>query len=128
MTAGRKIVSVASVGYHNTWANPNFEDLERLRACVEGGDFKTVANHYFPLKQTAEAFVLLKSGNAVGKIVITISENADIEKEMALEQQSQDGEISVKSLPDDGLEPPVVMKGKDLMEEDEDKVQHNPFG
>ena len=35
VTAGRKIKSVASVGYHNAWANPNHTDLELLRQCIE---------------------------------------------------------------------------------------------
>lgn len=47
------------------WASPNASDLEKLRLCIEGGDMKTVANHYFPIKQAAEAFSLVRSGNSV---------------------------------------------------------------
>ncbi len=48
-----------------SWANPNASDMEKLRLCIEGGDMKTVANHYFPIRQAADAFALVRSGNSV---------------------------------------------------------------
>lgn len=75
ITAGRKIMSLKGPKYHNAWANPNAADLEKLRVCIEGGDMKTVANHYFPMKRAVEAFNLLKNENCLGKVVIIIKED-----------------------------------------------------
>ena len=83
VTVGRKIASVASVGYHNAWASVKQQDLEALRLLVEGGDFKSVANHYFPLAEALKAFELVRSGDCLGKVVVTIKDDkaADIERE-----------------------------------------------
>ncbi len=83
VTVGRKIASVASVGYHNAWASVKQEDLEALRLLIEGGDFKSVANHYFPLAEALKAFELVRSGDCLGKVVVTIKDDkaADIERE-----------------------------------------------
>lgn len=85
MTAGRKIASVASVGYHNAWANVKQADLEALRLLIEGGDFKSVAQQYFPLEEAAKAFALVKAGT-VGKVIVTVKEDkgsSEIEREFA---------------------------------------------
>jgi NADPH:quinone reductase-like Zn-dependent oxidoreductase len=81
VTAGRKIQSLvpAIPQYHNAWAKVSNKDLESLRFLIEGGDFKTVANHYFPLKEAAKAFQLVKEGSCVGKVVIQVKQ--DIEQE-----------------------------------------------
>jgi hypothetical protein len=83
VTVGRKIASVASVGYHNAWASVKQQDLEALRLLIEGGDFKSVANHYFPLADALKAFELVRSGDCLGKVVVTIKDDkaADIERE-----------------------------------------------
>jgi NADPH2:quinone reductase len=83
VTVGRKIASVASVGYHNAWASVKQQDLEALRLLIEGGDFKSVANHYFPLAEALKAFELVRSGDCLGKVVVTIKDDKthDIERE-----------------------------------------------
>jgi NADPH:quinone reductase-like Zn-dependent oxidoreductase len=75
VTIGRKILSIKAPKYHNAWANPKSVDLEKLRVLIEGGDMKTIANHYFPLKRAVEAFNLLKNSKNIGKVVIIIKED-----------------------------------------------------
>ena len=53
-------------------AKPNRDDLVVLRELVEGGKVRPVIDRTYPLAQAADAIRYLESGQARGKVVITI--------------------------------------------------------
>ena len=57
------------------WKPNNKEDLEFLIKLIESGKVKPFIERCFPLDRTPEALNHLKTGNALGKLVITIKQN-----------------------------------------------------
>ncbi len=52
------------------------EALEHIRALVENGKIKAVVDHSYPLKQLAEAHNYVESGQATGKVAVTVTNEA----------------------------------------------------
>lgn len=54
--------------------HPNTNDLNILKELVEAGKLKSIIDKTFPLQDTPKALKYYGSGNAIGKVVITVEE------------------------------------------------------
>jgi NADPH:quinone reductase-like Zn-dependent oxidoreductase len=53
--------------------HPSGEQLEQLGALLDQGAIRPVLDKTFPLEAAAEAVAYVKSGRAVGKVVIRVA-------------------------------------------------------
>jgi NADPH:quinone reductase-like Zn-dependent oxidoreductase len=80
---GGRIVSVAEspppgfgegegVGSVFFIVEPNADQLAQLSRLADAGDLRVLVDMTFPLDRAQDAFDRLQSGNAVGKVVLTV--------------------------------------------------------
>jgi NADPH:quinone reductase-like Zn-dependent oxidoreductase len=60
--------------FTNLAANPNPKDLTVIKELMEAGNVTSVISKCYPLSETAEAFRYFQSGDAHGKVVISVAQ------------------------------------------------------
>ncbi len=71
----RKVKSQAKklhVDYSFLFMKPSGNQLEKIRASIEGGDIIPVINKVFSFEETNEAMAYVESGRAKGKVVVKV--------------------------------------------------------
>ena len=68
----RSLARRAGVSYRALFMHPSGADLAILAGLIDGGRLKVTIDHTFPFSQIGDAFAMLESGRAKGKIVVTM--------------------------------------------------------
>jgi NADPH:quinone reductase-like Zn-dependent oxidoreductase len=58
--------------YSEVFTSPSGKDLAEVTKRFERGEIKLVVDSVFPLEKTADAFTRLKTGRAVGKVIVKV--------------------------------------------------------
>ena len=68
----RSLARRAGVSYRALFMHPSGADLALLAGLIDGGRLKVTIDRTFPFSQIGDAFAVLESGRAKGKIVVTM--------------------------------------------------------
>jgi NADPH:quinone reductase-like Zn-dependent oxidoreductase len=68
----RALARRAGVSYRALFMHPSGVDLAILAGLIDHGRLKVTIDRSFPFSEIGEAFALLESGRAKGKIVVTM--------------------------------------------------------
>jgi NADPH:quinone reductase-like Zn-dependent oxidoreductase len=58
--------------YSSVFTTPSGKDLAEVVAMYESGNVKLVIDSVFPLEKTTDAFVRIKTGRSVGKVIVKV--------------------------------------------------------